>query len=244
MKLSAPLHLLKSHAKIIKKNNDISITEALNHVAQSEGYLSWSLLQAQQKLVYPNTKREVLEYLNPGDLMLIGARPGLGKTQFALDILFQALDEGRHCYFFSLEYTSTNISTHFNKLLDDNVNTRYLSVDLSDDISASYIVEKTRNTISTAGIILIDYLQLLDQKRSNPEIQEQIEILKSYAKEMKCIIIFISQLDRSFDENKKSLPKTNDIRMPNEFDLTLFNKLMLIHEDRKLFLKPAQFELN
>ena len=220
------------------------MTEALDQVAQNEGYLSWSLLQTQQKLVHPKTKREVLEYLNPGDLMLIGSRPGLGKTELALDILFQAIDEGRHCYFFSLEYTHTNITAHFNKLLDDNFNTRYLSVDLSDDISASYIVEKTRNTISTAGIIVVDYLQLLDQKRSNPEVQEQLEILKSYAREVKCIIIFISQLDRSFDENKISLPEINDVRMPNEFDLTLFNKLMLIHGDRKLFLKPAQFEFN
>lgn len=244
MKLSAPLHLLKSRAKTIKKDSGITMTEALDQVAQIEGYLSWSLLHTQQKLVIPKTKQEVLEYLLPGDLMLIGARPGLGKTQFALDILVQALDEGRHCYFFSLEYTHTKISKYFHQLLGENFNARCLSIDLSDNISASHIIEKTRNTISTTDIIVVDYLQLLDQKRSNPEIQDQIKILKNYAREKKCIIIFISQLDRSFDENKKLLPKINDVRMPNEFDITLFNKLMLIHGGRQLFLKPIQFELN
>ena len=244
MKLSAPLHQLKSNAKKIKKDNNISLTEALNQVAKSEGYLSWSLLQAQQKRILPKTKEDILEYLQPGDLMLIGSRPGFGKTQCSLDILAQALDEKRHCYFFSLEYNQTNITKHFSQLLTNDVTARYLLIDLCDDISANYIIEKTQDTIGSADIVVIDYLQLLDQKRSNPELQQQIESLKNYARKTKCIIIFISQLDRSFDVNKYALPRINDIRMPNKFDVLQFNKLMLIHENRRLFLKPVQFELS
>jgi len=241
MKLSAPLHLLKSRAKAIKKNSSLTMVEALDHIAKKEGYLSWSSLQTQQKHVLPKTKQEVFAYLNPGDLMLIGARPGLRKTQFALDILVQALVEDRYCYFFSFEYTHSNIS---NYLLDDYCNTKYLSIDLCDEISASYIIDKTKSTLSKPGVIVVDYLQLLDQKRSNSDIQQQLKTLKAYAKERDFIIIFISQLDRSFDEKCDVLPTINDIRMPNEFDVTLFNKLMLIHGKGQLFLQPAQFELN
>jgi hypothetical protein len=61
---------------------------------------------------------------------------------------------------------------------------------------------------------------------------------------MHCIIIFISQLDRSYDAKGKTLPSLEDVRMPNEFDVGLFNKLMLFHQDKKVFIKPAQFELS
>jgi replicative DNA helicase len=243
MKLSAPLSQLKSLAKKIKKKRNISLSAALDIVAQVEGYSSWSLLRGKQKLFLPRTQTEILEYLNPGDLMIIGARPGIGKTKFALSLLVLALNQGRHCFLFSFEFTRTNVTKRIDSLIRNIDDTRLLTVDLSDDISASHIVNKTTNSISRGAVIVVDYLQLLDQKRSNPEVQEQIQVLKLYAKQQGCIIIFISQLDRSSDENEKAIPSINDVRMPNEFDINLFNKIMLIYKDRKVFLKPVQFEI-
>lgn len=244
MKLSAPLHLLKSRAKALKKTEGITLTEALDQVAQSEGYVSWSLLSSKKQQALPRTRQEVLGYLKPCDLMLIGARPGLGKTQLAIEMAVQALKEGRRAYFFSLEYTLADIANHFSTLINDKALPNELSIDLSDDISASYIIEKTRETIQNNSFIVVDYLQLLDQKRSKPDLQMQIQTLKGYAKETGCIIVFISQLDRLFDDRGGVLPSLEDVRMPNEFDLGLINKLMLIHQSRLLFIKPAQFELS
>src|SRR5688572_17468392 len=105
MKLSAPIYVLKSQAKNLKRAKSITMTEALDEIAQREGYSSWSLLQSKaKKELFPKTCEEILEYLNPGDLMLIGSRPGLGKTTFTLKILVQAVNEGRRCFFFTLEY--------------------------------------------------------------------------------------------------------------------------------------------
>jgi replicative DNA helicase len=248
MKLSAPVHLLKSRAKEIKQGQHIPMIEALDQVARSEGYSSWSLLQARLNHDQPKSRQDVLGYLNPGDLMLIGARRGLGKTKFALEILVQALSEGRHCYFFSLEYTQSEIKVLVERLQQnmgfDMSPAIELSIELSDDMSAASIVKKTRKTIVTGGVIVVDYLQLLDQKRTNPDIKTQIKILKEYAKEMKCIIIFISQIDRSYDGKGEALPTLEDVRMPNKFDVDLFNKLLLFHQDRQMFVKPAQFELS
>ena len=73
-------------------------------------------------------------------------------------------------------------------------------------------------------MIVVDYLQLLDEKRINAPLQEQIEKLKSYAKEKQCIIIFISQLDRKLESKINKSPTDADLRLPNPLDLSLINK--------------------
>ena len=247
MKLSAPVHELKSRAKEIKSSRKITMIEALDQVARSEGFSSWSLLQSRVNESQPRSRKDVLGYLNPGDLMLIGARPGLGKTRFALEILAQALGEGRRGYFFSLEYSASEMESRIANIRKEmavaEIAGDYFSVDLSDDISASYIMETTKETISSGSVIVVDYLQLLDQKRSNPEVKVQVETLKAYAKDKKCIIVFISQLDRRYDAEGETLPQVKDVRMPNEFDVDLMNKLLLFHQGKQFCVKPAVFEL-
>jgi len=243
MKLSAPIHILKSRAKELKRTKSITMTEALNLISQGEGYSSWSLLQSKSESITPRSKEEILEYLNPGDLMLIGARPGSGKTTLALEILVQATSENIRSYFFSLEYTHHDAANRINQLnADIGADHPLLTLDFSDDISSSYIKARTRNNLSNGSLIVIDYLQLLDQKRSNPEVQLQVEELKEFAKEQQCIILFLSQIDRSFENKRDVLPSLNDVRAPNPLDLSLFNKVMFLHEGKKVFTRPDNFE--
>jgi cell division protein FtsB len=54
MKLSAPVHVLKDQAKKLKREQSISMIDALNSIAKREGFSSWSLLQSK---IYPNTSR-------------------------------------------------------------------------------------------------------------------------------------------------------------------------------------------
>jgi replicative DNA helicase len=245
MKLSAPVHKLKSKAKELKKAKSIAMTEALNEVAKAEGYSSWSLLQSKAKDIFPKKSEEILDYLNPGDLMLIGSRPGLGKTTFTLQILLQAIQEKRKCFFFSLEYTHKDVASKIANL-DETIsqNNPYLTFDFSDAISAEYVIQQTKDQIEEGSLIAIDYLQLLDQQRSKPELQDQIEELKTYAKEKECIIVFISQVDRAFEETDKDRPSLDDERLPNPVDLGLFNKSMFLHNGKKIFNSPVSFEID
>jgi replicative DNA helicase len=245
MKLSAPIFVLKAQAKELKRTKSITMTEALNLIAQREGFSSWSLLQSQAKDLFPKTREEILGYLNPGDLMLIGSRPGLGKTTFTLKVLVQAVKEGRQCFFFTLEYGRREIAQKIAEI-DESIceNNPRLTFDFSDDISSGYIIQKTKTVLKSGSIIVIDYLQLLDQKRSNPEIQVQIEELKKFAKDRKCILIFISQIDRAFEAKGKKHPSLDDVRLPNPLDLKLFNKTMFLHNGKKIFTSPAEFEID
>jgi len=245
VKLSAPIFVLKSQAKELKRTKSITMTEALNLIARREGYSSWSLLRSKARDLFPKTREEILGYLNPGDLMLIGSRPGLGKTKFTLQVLMQAASEGRKCFFFTLEYSRREVASRVAELDESIGETRQkLSFDFSDEISSSYIIRRTKGFLEPGSVIAIDYLQLLDQKRSKPELQTQVEELKKYAKEQECIIIFVSQVDRSFEGKGKTHPTLEDVRLPNPLDLRLFNKSMFLHNGRKIFTGPADFELD
>lgn len=244
MKLSAPIYVLKAQAKQLKKAKLISTTEALDQIAQREGYSSWSLLQLKAKDIAPKTKEDILEYLNPGDLMLIGSRPGLGKTIFTLKLLLQAMNEGKQCFFFTLEYSRKEIAAKIAEL-DEQIGENHpkLTFDFSDEISSDYIIQRIEQNILPGSLVAIDYLQLLDQKRSKPDLQIQVERLKEFAKNKECILIFISQVDRAFETKAKPQPGVEDIRLPNPLDLTLFNKMMFLHNGRMIFTTPTQFEV-
>ena len=85
--------------------------------------------------------------------------------------------------------------------------------DNSDAISADYIVKKLAGA-PRGTLVVIDYLQLLDQKRENPELMVQVRTLKSFARDRGLIFVFISQIDRSYDPLKKPCPDLEDVRLP------------------------------
>ncbi len=244
MKLSAPIYLLKSQAKELKRTNQLTMIEALDQIARREGYSSWSLLQAKAKDIIPKVREDILNYLNPGDLFLLASRPELGKTTFALKLLVQAFHENKTCCFFSLEYSKREVAARIAEL-DESIGEvdSKIKFDFSDEISALYIIGKLKDAVLEDAIIVIDYLQLLDQQRTKPPLQTQIEELKIFAQAKKCIFIFISQVDRSFEGKKNSRPSLTDVRLPNPLDLKLFNKSMFLHDGKMQFVAPAQFEL-
>lgn len=71
--------------------------------------------------------------------------------------------------------------------------------------------------------MVIDYLQLLDQKRENLALAVQVRVLKAFARDRGLIVVFISQIDRSYDPVAKPLPGLADVRLPNPLDLSLLN---------------------
>lgn len=87
MKLSAPIHVLKTQAQQLKKEKGITNTAALDLIAKREGFESWSLLQSKKDDMFPKSYDEILGFFNPGDIVLVGARPAKGKTVFTMGLL-------------------------------------------------------------------------------------------------------------------------------------------------------------
>lgn len=78
-------------------------------------------------------------------------------------------------------------------------------------------------------LVIIDYLQLLEQKRDNPSAMDQVAELKRFARERQAIIVCLSQIDRNYDPRSKSCPGLADVRLPNPLDLTMFDKACFLN---------------
>lgn len=238
MKLSAPVYHLKRKAKRLSREKGVPLHQALDHIASQEGFGTWSLLAAKGATAI--SPRELLDRLTPGDLVLIGARPGHGKTLLSLDLTVEAMKAGRRGAFFSLESTLGDILNSFRAIGADWTKFEALfAFDNSDAISAQYIIERLASA-SRGTFVVVDYLQILDQKREKPDLMTQIRALRSFARERDLTVVFISQIDRSFDPLKKSCPDLEDIRMPNPLDLSLFDKACFLHNGQVQF-RPSGF---
>ena len=234
MKLSAPVYVLKSQAKELKKSQNISLSVALDEIAKKEGYATWSLLISKHENDVPDKFGDVLEFLNPADLVLVAARPGQGKTTFAAGLVSQAAKSGRPIsYLFTvLERESESEQRIAVYLGSEQESNNICKVGSSDDISADHIVEAIGDKVAPGTLIVVDYLQLMDEKRINPPIQEQIERLKAFAKEHCCIFVFIGQIDPQVDGRDDRMPGLEDVRLPNPLDLNMFNKIIFMSRVR------------
>ena len=102
-------------------------------------------------------------------------------------------------------------------------------VDCSDAISADYIAKRMA-AAPRGSLVVVDYLQLLDQRRKNSALTVQVRALKSFARDKGLIVVFVSQIDRSYDPSIKPCPDLDDVRLPNPLDLKLFDKTCFLNQ--------------
>lgn len=225
--LSSPIYKLKRQAKLLVRDNGIKLHKALNQIAASEGFKDWSHLTSNYSKTTP--AKEIMSQLDSGDVVLIGARPGHGKTLLGLELAALARKNSRKGYVFSLDYNGKDVWDRHEKLgIDPKEYDGPVVVDTSDAICAAHIIERLANTPGHAFIV-IDYLQLLDQKRSNPPLEVQVLALKKFAIECGAVVVLISQIDRTSELSSSTMPTIADIRLPNPVDLSLFDKKYFLH---------------
>ncbi len=180
--------------------------------------------------------------LNKSDLIILGARPGMGKTSFALNIVRNvAMNTGRTVCFFSLEMTRDQLAQRMlsseagiksEKLrtgdLDDKEWARLAQAgaalseaniyfDESSAITVPQMKAKLRRMKPAPDLVVIDYLGLMKAaKATENRVQEVSEItrnLKIMAKELKVPVIACAQLSRGTEAKGKShKPALSDLR--------------------------------
>ncbi|MFT4102246.1 MAG: DNA helicase [Burkholderiaceae bacterium] len=229
--LSAPIHHLKRQAKAMARDQRIPLHAALDRMAWREGHASWSLLASRWAAARPAAR--IFERLHPGDLVLLGARRGQGKTLLGVELIVEAARRGGRGRFFSLEETAGDFIAHLRAVGETAWpdGTDRIRFDDSDDVGAPYVIDRLAD--EPAGtIVVIDYLQILDQRRDKPDLSTQVAALRAFAKARGLIIVCLSQIDRRYDSSAKPLPDRNDVRLPNPLDLALFDRTCFLHAGR------------
>ncbi len=178
--------------------------------------------------------------LGKGDLVLVGARPGMGKTSFAMNLATaSAKQTGKAVCVFSLEMPAeqlasrmlssealinsyalrrgelgeeewSNLAHAASELSECNI-----LIDDSSCVTVSGIRSKLRR-VKNLGMVVIDYLQLMQsERRIDNKVQEVAEIsrgLKLMAKEFGVPVITCAQLSRGPESRTDKRPMLSDLR--------------------------------
>jgi replicative DNA helicase len=176
------------------------------------------------------------------DLLILAARPAMGKTSLALNFLLEAGNRGHKAAFFSLEMPKEQLAMRLlavesgvdlfkimrGRLQADELSEvvaragamRNLPIYIDDTpaLTVNGLMSRSRRLASEYGLelIMVDYLQLMrGSAQTNSREQEISEIsrsLKALAKELEIPVIALSQLNRSLESRKDRRPMLSDLR--------------------------------
>lgn len=199
--------------------------------------------------------------LQPSDLILIAARPAMGKTSFALNIATNAaVKYNVPVAIFSLEMSKEQLANRIlsSEALISSEKLRTAEID-SDDMmklagsidtlsKAPIFIDDTAGiTVSEIkakckrlkmknqlGLVVIDYLQLIQgnsREGRQQEVSENSRFLKIMAKELNVPVITLSQLSRAPDQRTDHHPMLSDLRESGSIEQDADMVMFLYRED-------------
>ena len=179
--------------------------------------------------------------LQRGDLITLAARPGMGKTSLALEIVRRVAEKGATVAFFSLEMGANQLAQRLVSA-ETTIDIRHLRtgpiceedlacigfaiehlskgqifIDQTAAISPLGMRAKTRRLASRhpLDLVVVDYLQLMSARGQENRVQEISYIsrtLKELARELNVPLLALSQLSRNVEQRQDKRPILADLR--------------------------------
>ncbi|MBW1992562.1 MAG: replicative DNA helicase [Deltaproteobacteria bacterium] len=178
--------------------------------------------------------------LEPGNLYVVAARPGMGKTALALNIAVNVARSGQPVLFLSLETGNSQLTQRllaalFNlshqHLRDGQIDEREwerlvrlaekldLPLYLDDQSAMTHLEVRARSRRAAAKwgirLLVVDYLQLVSAPEAKSREQEVAAISRSFkalAKELDVPVLVLSQLNRACEARQDKRPVLSDLR--------------------------------
>ena len=203
--------------------------------------------------------------LQDGNLIIIAARPSMGKSSLALNIATNAAKESKTVAFFSLEMTKEELVQRvlfseakvasgdarkgqlgpekWSRVVEaaSKVNTMPLYFDDASVSTVTDIRAKSRRLKASKSLdlIVVDYIQLMQGNSGDNRQQEIAEIsrnLKGLARELKVPIIALSQLNRAAEAREDKRPRLGDLRESGAIEQDADIVMMIYRDD---YYNPA-----
>jgi replicative DNA helicase len=207
-----------------------------------------------------------------GDLVIVAARPAMGKTSFALNMVQNLLDKGKGVAFFSLEMPAEQLMlrllsvqtsiqlqrlrvgdmtpAEYKSLNDavDKMRHSKLYVDDHGSINIHQLRSKLRKLKSRhpeIELAVIDYLQIMNGtggKDRHLEVSEISRGLKMLARELEMPIVALSQLNRGLESRSDKRPMLSDIRESGSIEQDADIILFVYRNDVYLYKEEKERE--
>ena len=205
---------------------------------------------------------ELLTGFHGSELIIIAARPGMGKTAFALNLVVNAaIKEKNGVLFFSLEMPATQLAMRMlcieSRVDSQKVRTGHIGGDemkklfqaseklskgsiFIDDTPSVSIMElraKARrlHQKSPLGLIIVDYLQLvttISRVDRHLQVAEISRLLKQLARELNVPVIALSQLSRAVESRTDQKPTLADLRESGSLEQDADVVMFIYREDK------------
>lgn len=202
-----------------------------------------------------------LSGLQPSQLILLAARPAMGKTALGLTMAWNAAKVGKSVAFFSLEMSVLQLNYRLlsmvsmidleqvmnGRIKDDEwellfratkeIANKDLYVDETPGITLSEMRSKLKRLKAEVGVdlVVIDYLQLMQadgrQENRQNEIASISRGLKTLSKELNCPILSLAQLSREADKRADHKPILSDLRESGAIEQDADVVMLLYRED-------------
>lgn len=197
--------------------------------------------------------------LHAGDLIIVAGRPGMGKSALAANIAEHVASCGRTALLFSMEMgaqqvamrsmsaaTKIPVSVLRDGRLDEDqyramvreraaVSALPMVVDDTPALSPSELLARARREHAKRplGVVVVDYLQLMQAKAENRTNEVGIisRSLKALAKDLRVPVIALSQLSRGVEGRTNKRPMLSDLRESGSIEQDADIVLLLYRDD-------------
>lgn len=218
------------------------------------------------------TLDDMLGGLEGGDIIVIGARPAVGKSALVTQITTNLAKQGKKVGFYNLEMADKQMYERFLvaesgiKLTRLRKAIRFLGDEEEKFNKANEVLEAQENIVLTTGskspseiraesrhmgydIIIIDYLQLLrcDSNYKGNRVAEVGAIskaIKSLAMELKIPIVVLSQLNRMSEAKETKEPSMSELRESGDIEQDASVIMLLWNLDDDRIIKGCKIEKN
>ncbi len=204
---------------------------------------------------------EITAGFQNSDLIILAARPAMGKTAMALQFAREAARQGKRTAFFSVEMGKEQLSIRmisqegavdtdktkhgrlnaddFSRIAESSRVLSQLPIEVNDDsaITVQGMQRESRRLAAMGGLdlVIIDYMQLMYNQekgeRRDLELAEISRALKGLAKELNIPVIALSQLNRELEKRADKRPMLSDLRESGAIEQDADIVLMLFREE-------------